>query len=117
MSDSNGMNPSSDVPIAIRAFVDTTNAGDSEGFVQVFTEDAFLSDYGREYHGRQGVADWDRTDNIGEESHFDLLGCKAGATSQEVVATVMVTGNGFTGTSDLVFTLRGDEISRLVIAP
>lgn len=116
MSASTGPGPAG-VPGAIRAFVEATNAGDSEGFVRGFTEDAFLSDGGREYHGRQGVADWDRTRNIGEHAHVDLLGVKAGATPQEVVATVLVSGGGATGTSELVFTLRGDEISRLVLAP
>ena len=111
------MSSAEDVPAPIRAFVDATNAGDSAAFVAAFTEDAFLSDWGKEFHGHEGVSGWDRTDNIGEGSHFDLLGVKAGATGQEVVATVMVTGDGFTGTSDLVFTLRGESISRLVIAP
>ena len=117
MSDTNGMSLSSDVPIPVQRFIDTTNAGDAEAFVAVFTQDAFLSDYGREFHGHEGVSSWDRTDNIGEGSHFDLLGVKPGATPQEVVVTVMVTGDGFNGTSDLVFTLRGESISRLVIAP
>ncbi|MFD1722698.1 nuclear transport factor 2 family protein [Amnibacterium endophyticum] len=117
MSDANGMSLSADVPTPVRRFVDTTNAGDGEGLVQVFTEDAFLSDCGREHHGRQGVAEWDRTGNIGEQAHFDLLGCKPGATPQEVVATVLVSGDGYNGTSELAFTLRGEAISRLVITP
>jgi hypothetical protein len=29
----------------------------------------------------------------------------------------MVTGDGYTGTSDLEFTVRGDRVARLVIAP
>jgi ketosteroid isomerase-like protein len=108
---------SEDAPAAIQAFVDTTNAGDSDAFVAVFTEDAFLSDWGREFRGHDGVASWDRTDNIGKRSHFDLLAVKPGTGDQQFVATVMVTGDGFTGTSDLEFTVRGDKVARLVIAP
>lgn len=111
------MSLSSDVPIAIQAFVDTTNAGDSDAFVAVFTEDAFLSDWGKEFEGREGVAAWDRSDNIGRKSHFDLLGVKPGTGDQQFIATVMVSGEGFNGTSDLEFTLRGDRVSRLVITP
>ncbi len=117
MSDTNGMSLSSDVPIPVQRFIDATNAGDAEALTSAFTQDAFLSDCGREFHGHDGVSAWDRTDNIGEGSHFDLLGVKPGDTPQEVVVTVMVTGEGFTGTSDLAFTLRGESISRLVIAP
>ena len=111
------MSLSSDAPTAIRAFVDTTNAGDSEAFVAVFTEDAFLSDWGKEFEGREGVAAWNESDNIGRKSHFDLLGVKPGTGDQQFIATVLVSGGGFNGTSDLEFTLRGDRVSRLVITP
>lgn len=108
---------SEDVPAAIQAFVDTTNAGDRAAFVAVFTEDAFLSDWGREFRGHEGVAEWDRTDNIGKRSRFELLALKAGLGDQQFVATVVVSGEGFTGTSDLEFTVRGDRVARLVITP
>jgi hypothetical protein len=111
------MSLSSDVPLAIQGFVDTTNAADSEAFVATFTEDAFLSDWGREYVGREGVAEWDRTDNIGKRSRFELLAVKPGLGDQQFIATVVVTGDGYNGTSDLEFTVRGDRIARLVIAP
>lgn len=116
MSGTSGMSLNDDVPTPIRAFVDTTNAGDSDAFVAIFTPDAFLSDYGREFRGRDGVASWDASDNIGKRSRFELLGVRPGETEQEVVATVVVSGDGFNGTSDLRFALRGDEIARLVIA-
>lgn len=106
-----------EVPAAIRAFVETTNAGDSDGFVACFTEDAFLSDWGREFRGHDGVAEWNRTDNIGQRARFELLAVRQGDTAQELIATVVVSGNGFNGTSDLTFTVRGDRIARLVIAP
>lgn len=108
---------SEDVPAAIRAFIDTTNAGDPAAFVAVFTEDAFLSDWGREYRGHEGVAAWDSTDNIGKRSRFELLGVKPGLGDQQFVATVVVSGDGYNGTSDLEFTVRGDKVARLVIAP
>ncbi|MFF8932086.1 hypothetical protein ACF1AO_33020 [Streptomyces longwoodensis] len=53
--------PGAEVPAAIRAFIDATNRADSDAF----TDDAHLSDYGREFHGHDGVRDWNRTDNIG----------------------------------------------------
>ena len=108
---------SDDVPAAITAFIDATNAGDSAAFVAAFTEDAFLSDWGREFVGHEGIAAWDATDNIGKRSHFDLLAVKPGVGDQQLIATVVVSGDGFTGTSDLEFTVRGDRVARLVIAP
>ena len=108
---------SEDVPAAIQAFVDTTNAGDSAAFVAAFTEDAFVSDWGREFRGHEGVAEWDRSDNIGKRSRFELLGLKPGLGDQQFVVTMVVTGDGYNGTSDLEFTVRGDRVARLVIAP
>jgi ketosteroid isomerase-like protein len=106
-----------DVPAAIRRFVDTTNAGDHDGFVETFTQDALLSDWGREFRGREAIAEWDETDNIGRKSRFELLEVRRGDTEHEFVATVVVTGGGFNGTSDLAFTVRGDEVARLEITP
>jgi hypothetical protein len=111
------MSLSSDVPLAIQAFVDTTNAGDPDAFVATFTEDAFLSDWGKEFVGHEGIAAWDRSDNIGRRSRFELLGVKPGLGDQQFIATVLVSGDGFNGTSDLEFTLRGDHVARLVITP
>jgi len=111
------MSLSNDVPVAIQKFVDTTNAADSDAFVDAFTEDAFLSDWGREYRGHEGVRSWDGTDNIGKRARFELLAVKPGKADQQFIATVVVTGDGYNGTSDLEFTLRGDKVSRLVIAP
>jgi ketosteroid isomerase-like protein len=117
--DDGGMNESlsEDVPAAILAFVATTNAGDSAAFVAAFTEDAFLSDWGREYRGHEGIASWDSTDNIGRRSHFELLGVKPGTGDHQFIATVVVSGDGYNGTSDLEFTVRADRVARLVIAP
>jgi hypothetical protein len=36
--------------------IDSTNRGDSEAFIASFTDDAYLVDWGREFHGHDGVA-------------------------------------------------------------
>jgi SnoaL-like domain len=105
------------VPAPLQAFIDTTNRGDSEAFTAVFTEDAVLDDWGRVFHGRDGVAAWNRTDNIGKQSHFDLVGIEATDDPDEVVATLTVSGGGFNGTGPMAFTFRDRQIARLVISP
>ena len=60
------------LPAAIADFIEATNRGDSDAFVATFTQDAYLNDGGREFHGHDGVRAWNRTDNIGVRSHFDL---------------------------------------------
>lgn len=43
------------LPIAIQTFIDSTNTADSDAFVASFTNDAYLNDWGREFHGHEGV--------------------------------------------------------------
>jgi hypothetical protein len=105
------------VPAPLQAFIDTTNRGDSEAFTAGFTEDAVLDDWGRLFHGRDGVAAWNRTDNIGKQAHFDLVGIEATDDPDQVVATLTVSGGGFNGTGPMTFTFRNGQIARLVISP
>jgi hypothetical protein len=106
-----------ELPAPLQTFVTATNAGDSEAFVGAFSQDAFLSDWGREFHGHDGVARWNRSDNIGKQAHFEVQAVKSAEGGAAVTLTVAVSGNGFNGVSDLVFRLDGDRITSLVIAP
>jgi ketosteroid isomerase-like protein len=80
--------------------IDATNRGDTEAFIASFTDDAYLVDWGREFHGHEGVARWNETDNIGKQSHFEVRGARR--NGDEHVVTLEVTGNGYNGTGDIV---------------
>jgi hypothetical protein len=105
-----------ELPAVIRAFIDTTNNGDTDDFVACFTEDAYLNDWGREFRGRDGVRSWDSTDNIGKQSRFSDVSFKNGKEPDSYDVTLTVTGNGFNGTGTLKFKLRGGLIQSLVIS-
>jgi ketosteroid isomerase-like protein len=105
------------VPAALRTFIDATNRGDSDAFVAAFTEDAVLDDWGRVFRGRAGIAAWNRSDNIGVGSRFELVGLEPTEDAGRVVATLTVTGGGYNGTGPMIFEFHGDRIARLVIAP
>jgi ketosteroid isomerase-like protein len=105
-----------DIPAPITAFIDATNAGDSDAFVAAFTDDGTLDDWGRVARGHDGIRAWDRTDNIGKQSHFDLVDIAAEGPETYLVH-LKVTGNGFNGTSPFRFTLRGDRLAAVVIVP
>ncbi|PJJ65197.1 nuclear transport factor 2 family protein [Compostimonas suwonensis] len=102
------------IPAAIQSFVDATNAADTEAFLACFTDDAYLNDWGREFHGHSGVASWNQSDNIGKQSHFEVV--SVAERGDEVVVTMEVSGNGYNGTGPLAFTLDGELIKRLVIS-
>ncbi|TIV87005.1 MAG: nuclear transport factor 2 family protein [Mesorhizobium sp.] len=101
-------------PDPIRRFVEATNAGDSEAFLGTFTDDAFLSDWGRDFHGRDGVARWNRSDNIGVQSNLRIV--RIAQRDGVHHARVAVTGNGFNGEGDMAFTLDGDRMASLGIS-
>jgi ketosteroid isomerase-like protein len=105
-----------DLPAPIQRFVDATNRGDSEAFADAFTDDAYLNDWGREFHGRDGVLSWNRTDNIGVNAHFDVVDVAPGPDPDSVVVTMTVSGDGYNGTGPLLFGLRGDRIASLRIS-
>ncbi|MBV2353943.1 nuclear transport factor 2 family protein [Streptomyces sp. J2-1] len=104
-----------EVPAAIHAFIDATNAGDSDAFVGAFTPDAYLNDWGREFHGRDGVRRWDSTDNIGVQAHFVLKDAERTA-DDTYVATLTVSGNGHNGTGPMTFVVRDGLIASLRIS-
>ena len=108
--------PPAAVPAAIQEFIDATNAGDTERFVAVFTDDAYLNDWGREFHGPDGIRSWDKTDNIGMQSHFDLVSVEPGAVPDEHTVTIKVTSNRFNGTGPFKIQLRDGKVASLVLS-
>ena len=102
-----------ETPAAIQRMIDATNAGDTDAFISTFTDDAFLTDWGREFHGRDGILSWNQTDNIGKKSHFEATAIRE--VSGQYVVTMIVTGGGYNGTGDIVFELRDDKIQKLLI--
>ncbi|GAA1881976.1 nuclear transport factor 2 family protein [Asanoa iriomotensis] len=101
-------------PAAIAAMIDATNAGDTEAFVASFTDDAYVRDGSREFHGHAGARDWDRTDNIGVGMHFDVLSWSSSG-AEDYVVTIRATSRRFNGTGDMRVTLRDGRIARLEV--
>lgn len=100
-------------PDPIRRFVEATNKGDTEAFLDTFSDAAFLSDWGRSFQGREQIARWNQSDNIGVKSHLSIVSVTpAGGTYRVRIA---VKGKGFNGEGDMTFTLDGDRIASLVI--
>jgi hypothetical protein len=102
-----------ETPPAVLRMVEATNAADSDAFVAAFAEDAYLEDWGRGFRGRDGIAQWDQSDNIGRQSHFEVRSTRA--EGDGYVVTLAVTGGGFNGTSDFYFEVADDLITSMII--
>ncbi|MFZ4896372.1 nuclear transport factor 2 family protein [Plantibacter sp. Mn2098] len=105
-----------ETPASIQAFVDATNREDADGFLAVFAEDAVLDDRGRKFRGRDQIAEWSRSDNMGVHSHLTLVSLKPGTEESAFTATVSVKGNGYNGIGTMTIHVDGQHIASLVIS-
>lgn len=106
--------PVTPTPEVIKRMIDATNAADTEAFIACFSERAYLDDWGREFHGKEGVRSWDESDNIGQHMHFDVTSVRKDGSAW--IVSVHATSDGFSGQGSLHVTLDGDHISRLILA-
>lgn len=104
-----------ELPEPVQRMIDATNAGDSDAFVDAFAEDGVILDWGKPFEGREAIAGWNESDNIGRRSRFRVDGAER--DGDDWIVQVTVSGGGFNGTSDLRFTVDGDRIRRLEITP
>ena len=67
-------------------------ARQAAAFLDCFAPAAFLSDWGRDFNGRDGIARWNETDNIGVKSHLSIKDAAHEGGTWRV--TVVVSGGG-----------------------
>jgi hypothetical protein len=101
-------------PVAVQRMIEATNAGNREAFVNAFTDDAYLEDWGRVFRGRAGVAEWNESDNIGRNAHFEATGTVE--QDGRYIVTLVVTGDGFNGTSNIVFEVQDQQVRSMIIS-
>jgi ketosteroid isomerase-like protein len=103
---------------AITRYFEADAQRDHEAIVALFTEDAVVVDEGRTWRGRAAVRSWREGTASSYQYTTELAGGEhTGAGTYRV--TGRLTGNFPGGTVDLTwrFTLAGEQISRLEIAP
>jgi hypothetical protein len=100
------------LPDVVQRVFDATNAGDSAAFVQCFAADGVIDDWGHQYVGTDAIAGWNRTDNIGVQSHIEV---RDASGTNPVTVSILVSGNGYNGGGTFEFTTQDGAISRLTI--
>ncbi|NYI71722.1 uncharacterized protein (TIGR02246 family) [Naumannella cuiyingiana] len=101
------------IPEPVASFVAAVNRHDEQAFLDAFTDDGAVNDWGREFPGRDQIKAWSDKEFIG--SHGTL-------TPEEVRVdgdTVTVVGdwrsNYANGRSRFTFDVAGDKIARMTI--
>ena len=102
-----------ELPRAVQRIIEATNAGDAAAFVDAFTDDGVVDDWGRVFRGREEIARWDGAENTGVRSSFSVQDIAVDADT--VTARLAVGGGGFNGTSTFTFEVDGDRVRSMQI--
>jgi ketosteroid isomerase-like protein len=101
------------LPEAVRRLVEATNAGDGAAFVDAFTEDGVVDDWGRTFRGPVEIGRWNEAENIGVHAQFRVQDFTADGDT--VTARFAVSGGGFNGPSTFTFEVDGDRVRSMRI--
>ena len=102
-----------ETPPAVVAALGAANSGDTESFLNCFSEDGSVNDWGHIYSGRQAVREWSDREFIGVHVHLAVL--EQSTSGNTTVVTAQVGGSGFNGRSTFRFTTEGDAIRAMSI--
>jgi ketosteroid isomerase-like protein len=107
-----------ELPATVRAYLAAHDARDVDAVLACCTDDAVVVDEGRTYRGQPEIAGWMRR-SASEYTYTSALTGAARIDGQRWIATKHLEGDFPGGVVDLDFrfTLRGDHIAELVIAP
>ncbi|UVI36111.1 nuclear transport factor 2 family protein [Brevibacterium spongiae] len=101
------------IPKTIASFIDVVNAHDEQGFLDAFTSEGVVDDWGREFAGREAIKAW---------SDKEFIGATGTITPEEVTEDgdrVTVIGDWRSthanGRSSFAFDLDGDRIAKMTI--
>jgi uncharacterized protein (TIGR02246 family) len=93
--------------------VDAANRGDVEAFLDTFTDDGVVDDWGREFAGRDAIRGWSDAEFIGKQVTLEVTAVEP--DGDRTVVTAQVGGNGFNGPSHFTFDLDGSRLARMTI--
>jgi len=101
------------LPQSVAAFVETVNAGDTMGFLDSFTPNGIVDDWGRTFCDREAIRAWSDAEFIGANGHLTVKKVATGDNLVEVTADWR--SSHANGPSLFAFTMAGDKIARMKI--
>lgn len=101
------------LPPILARFVVAVNAGDTPGFLACFAADGVVDDWGRAFHGHDGIRNWSDGEFIGAKGTLTVH-----SLNQKGDAVVMKAGwasHVFTGNSTFTFRIHDGLIAEMKI--
>jgi hypothetical protein len=102
-----------ELPEAVARLLVATNIEDRTAFLDAFTDDGVVDDWGRRFVGRERIAEWDAAENIGVHSRIEATSVRQ--TGDTVDLGVRVTGDGYNGGGTFTARLRDGKVAELLI--
>jgi hypothetical protein len=102
------------VPAAVQRALDAANSADTEAFLDAFTLEGAVDDWGRVFEGREAIRGWSDKEFIGVHVRLDVTGVHR--TGERVTVSTVVGGDGFNGPSDFTFVVADDGVSLMRIS-
>lgn len=103
----------SPLPLPVQASLDATNAGDPAAFLDTFTPDGAVDDWGRLFEGPARITEWSNNEYIGKNMTLEVSSVEI--DGDHVIVIAQVGGDGFNGPSTFTYRLAGDKVSRMTI--
>jgi hypothetical protein len=101
------------VPQPVARLLAAANDHDTDEFLDCFTADGIVDDWGREFAGADAIRGWSNREFIGVDVVLTVNGVET--DGDETTISAEVGGSGFNGPSHFTFTVRGDLVSRMTI--
>jgi hypothetical protein len=102
-----------ELPAEVARLLDATNAEDRAAFLDAFTDDGVVDDWGRRFAGRERIAEWDAGENIGVHSRIEATSVRRDGDTVEF--GVRVSGDGYNGGGTFTAELRDGKVALLQI--
>ena len=103
------------VPDAVARVVEAINAADIEAFVDAFTSDGVVNDWGRVLTGPDGVRSWGLSDAIGAGAQMTVV--EAATDGDVTKISFDWRSSVFNGRSDAFVTVRDGKVAEFRIPP
>lgn len=101
------------IPEPVASFTEKVNDHDEQGFLDAFTPDGVVDDWGREFQGRDAIKRWSDKEFIGARGVLTVQ--SAEPTGDGVTVVGDWRSNHANGLSSFAFAVQGDQITRMTI--
>ena len=104
---------STPIPATVTDFVDAVNRHDEQAFLDAFTDDGFVDDWGRVFTGRAAIKAWSDKEFIGATGTMTVTDTRVNGDVVTVIADWR--SSYANGLSSFAFRLAGDRLASMTI--